>query len=224
MLNPNEFKSIWEIAHRWEGYDPENSDPRNLPDSVIHRIENISWAFFRRIFPLREFSGRRILDERDLLSLLIFNWSRNRLIRCIERKTYPKKFLGGLYVLRPDLLKWCVEEFIDPPEFWQPASLGNKAGKTPIGRHRNEEMDKQLCQVIARTLWDIDPNIHPSHMAKSKALRQYGNGAHYKDENTVRRWIAEVDPLKDRRKTGNPGNTCYKIDLKTGRLAQDSAG
>lgn len=95
--------------------------------------------------------------------------------------------------------------------------------KSAIGKHRNEAIDKQSCQAIARTLWDIDARIHPAHMARSKAVPQYGNGAQYKDENTVKGWIAEVDPSRKERKSGRPPTdpSDYRVNLETGALKQD---
>ncbi|MEK7153684.1 MAG: hypothetical protein AAB834_07055, partial [Patescibacteria group bacterium] len=82
-----------------------------------------------------------------------------------------------------------------------------------MARHRDEAIDKQLCQAIARTLWDIDPQVHPAHMIKHKAIRRYGNAATYKDDETIRSWIAEVDPLKGQRKAGRPPTVPYVLDL-----------
>jgi hypothetical protein len=66
----------------------------------------------------------------------------------------------------------------------------------------------------------MDPNIHPAHMAQARAIRLYGNGKLYKDENTVKGWISDVDPRKGQRKTGRPENIPYRIDLETGGLAE----
>lgn len=144
MLNRNEFKSIWEVAHRWEEVEPppsiDNEAVLSL-ERVIDKIERISWAFLRRKFPLRELSGRRILDGDGILDHFVFNWSRNRLIRCLERKNYPGSFIDGLYVMRGDLLKWCEEEFLTPPEFWMEETNRSRleddrpAGKELVGRH-----------------------------------------------------------------------------------------
>ena len=51
-------------------------------------------------------------------------------------------------------------------------------------------------------------------MVRSKAIQQFGNGALYKDEDTVRGYIAELDPLKKTRKSGRAPQPHYLIDLK----------
>lgn len=50
-------------------------------------------------------------------------------------------------------------------------------------------------------------------MAKAKAIKCYGNGKFYKDPDTIKKWIVEVDPLKDQRKSGRPVDVPYLIDL-----------
>lgn len=215
MLYKTDFKTLWEIAFRWEGLEPPKHDFPELPEAVTENIYRISWAFFRRKFPLRKESGRRVLDGEDLLDEFLFNRSRNKLIRCLQRKIYPQKFLDGLYILRADLMKWCAEEFIEPPGFWI-----EKPYKPLVGRHKNQEQDKQLCQAIARCYWDLDPNIHPAHMARCKAIRIYGNGGHY-EEDTVKGWIVEYDPQRDQRKPGRPPAADYLIDLENGCLSEE---
>ena len=58
-------------------------------------------------------------------------------------------------------------------------------------------------------------------MAKSKVIQRYGHGRHYKDLNTIKKWIAEFDPLKSARKDGRPPPPNYKIDLEMDTLLEE---
>ena len=225
MLPTNDFRSIWELAHLWEGYNPEQTDPANLPVPVVDKVQKLIWGFLGSHLALRKAKGWRVPP--DNLFLFLFNVNRIRVrlwdIATGERP-YDRKFLSGLFVRRAQLLQWCEKEYLAPPKIWAPAFSGSdSAARTAIGKHKNEAIDKQLCQALARTLWDIDARIHPAHMARSKAVLQYGNGAQYKDENTVKGWVAEVDPLRKERKSGRPPTdpSEYRIDLETGALKQD---
>jgi len=215
MLNQKDFKSIWEIAHLWEGLDPAVADSETpLPEEVIDKTQKLIWGFLRKQFHLRTPSGRKVFQDVELF--LFFNVSRTRvrLIKYLEQRVYPKSELDQLFIFRSEFLKWCEDEYLDPPAFWQPSLKGRLLEKkSAIGRHANEEIDKQLCAAIAQTLWSIDPNIHPAHMAKSWYIQKLGNGAQYKDEETVKGWIAPYDPLRGQRKSGRPPNEEYKIDL-----------
>jgi len=230
MLDFEEFKSIWNIAFRWEGLQPPDDDPATIPDGVKKKIEKLIWAFREEQLQLRDSSGQAVYDARnDLIDLLFLNRTRKLLRNCFKQKHYPKSILDGLFIKRADLLKWCKEDFTNLPEFWieNTSKTVNEVpqAKQLIGRHINQEQDKQLCQSIAQTLWDIDPNIHPAHMAKSWAVLKYGNGDHYKggdgEYETIKKWIKEVDPLRGSRGEGRPPKIAYLIDLENGGLAKD---
>ncbi len=230
MLDSEEFKSIWDIAFFWEGLQPPQDDPSHLPDGVVRKIEKLIWAFRECQLTLRDPSGQAVYDEKEHLFEIVFlNRTRKLLKKCYKLKSYPKAALDNKFIKRVDLLKWCTEDFTNLPEFWVNGNLKSPSEtsqtKQPIGRHINQELDKQLCQSIAQTLWDIDPNIHPAHMAKSWAIVKYGNGRQYKrkdgDYETIKKWIKEVDPKRGQRGDGCPPNISYLIDLESGRLAED---
>ncbi len=220
MFPRSEFRSIWEVAHNWSGLDPNQSSSDSLPDDVKEHILRIVWAYLRKHVALRKVRwGRswRIPEEDFHLFLVFFNINRTRvrLLRAIQNSKFDKLLFDGIYVMRADILKWCYAEYLDPPPMWRKeVPPPENTSKKPNGRHYDEDIDKNRCQAIAMTLWDFDPNIHPAHMARSYAVRKYGNGDRYVDEDTVKNWIAEVDPIKSSRKPGRPPETKYGIDLK----------
>ncbi len=224
-LPRNDFRSIWEIAHVWEGFNPEQTDPENPPEPVADKLQKLIWGYLNAQLSLRYTRGWRVLP--DSMFLFFFNLNRTRVHLgeiAVGEKPYDKVFLSGLFVRRGQFLRWCEKEYLTPPKIWAPAvSPADSMGRPAVGKHHNEANDKQSCQAIARTLWDIDARIHPAHMAKSKAVLQYGNGAHYKGENTVKGWVGEVDPLRKERKPGRPPVDAseYLIHLETGALRQD---
>ena len=222
MLHDSDFKSIWDLAHIWEGYDPAKTDPTNLPGPVADKIMKIIWGYIRKKLVIRRRAGGLVPNEAFFLFFIDVNRWRVRLMKIAQTQKFDREYLSSLFLMRSQVLKWCTEEYIDPPEIWKPAGI---QGHAPLGvaaaasaRHKEEELHKQLCQAIARTLWDIDPRIPPAHLAKQRAVRLYGNGQLYKDEETVRDWIAEVDPRRKERKTGRPPTIEYRIDLETGGL------
>lgn len=225
MLDSEEFKSIWDIAFLWEGIQPPEDDQSSIPDGVRKKIEKLIWAFREHQLKLRDFEGQLVSDDMNsVFDILFLNKSRKLLKKCYRQKHYPKSALDNLYIKRVDLLKWCKEDFTNLPEFWVEDSAKPLSdyvhAKQPIGRHINQEQDKLLCQSIAQTLWDLDPNIHPAHLAKCKAIKLYGNGRLYEDE-TIKKWIRDVDPLGNSRGDGRPRKIPYLIDLEKGCLAKE---
>lgn len=224
MLHPNDFRTIWELAHLWAGSAPDKTDPQNLPDAVSDKLQKLIWAFIRNKIGLRRKSGHKVVQEAVLFLMFDLNRTRVRLREAVTSRRFEKDFLDSLFVMRSEVLKWCTEEFLSPPGIWAadtPLLIGAVPPKPVSGRHRDDEINKQLCQGIARALWDIDPQIHPAHMAKHQAILRYGNGALYKDEDTVRGWINEVDPMKKGRKTGRPPAVRYLLDTEKGGLSGD---
>ena len=218
MLHHKDFRSIWELAHVWAGYGNGDTGEDTIPEAVEDKLQKLIWGFLRKKISLRRRTGRKVFDEP--LYFLIFDLNRARvgLSNAVINRRYERRFLSSVFAMRSEILKWCEDEFLLPPSFWTEVKVNfpELADKSPSGRHKDDEINKELCQAIARTLWDFDQRIHPAHMASHKAIRKYGNGALYKDDETVRGWIAEVDPLSKERKTGRPPAIRYLLDLENG--------
>jgi hypothetical protein len=113
---------------------------------------------------------------------------------------------GGLprYITYHALNEYCEKEGISFPVFWstEPKPTNDKSMR-PL---RNSQIDKLLVQAVAKTLWDIDPDMNISQLARHKAIQVYANGGLYTGKHTLRNWISEVDPRADGEKRGRPKN------------------
>ena len=123
MFHRSEFRSIWEVAHNWSGVDPSQTSPESLPEHVQEHILNIIWAYLRIKVPLRIWKWGRSwrIPEEDLRLFVLFlnlNRPRVKLFRAARTRQFDKSFLDGIYVMRADILKWCQEEYLDPPPMW----------------------------------------------------------------------------------------------------------
>jgi hypothetical protein len=162
----------------------------------------------------------------DDVRLLAFSLDspRSKLLEMVVQGRFEQTILDSLFVTRSEVLRWCEEDFLTPPAIWAPGAKttgGAEVQKVAVGRHREEAIDKLLCQAIARTLWDIDPQIPPAHMIKHKAILKYGNAGLYEDDDTIRGWIVEFDPQRRERKPGRPPSVRYILDLENGGLNKD---
>ena len=221
FLEGKDYLSIWEIAHRWAGFDPEATDQENLPEQVRYLIHKLIEGYLSNDLKLRRPNGYRVPREDQYFLIWNINTWLNQLWKCLNENVFDKKKLSNYFVRRSELLNMCEKEAVEPPDFWTKQRPETTSVKPSINnRPKEEETDRFLCQAIARTYWDIDPNIHPAHMAKARAILLYANGKQYKDSDTIKKWIAEVDPQKDQRKIGRPVEVPYLIDLETGSLHQ----
>lgn len=225
-LDSKDYQTVWRLAHNWVGADPDKSDPNALSIELKETIHRFMSAAINHAISIRTRRMGFFTDDSFSSYIIEFHHFR-KFSKCLRGNEFNKAYLDAIYLKRGDVLRWCQNEFLAPPPFWAeqkpsvPGESTNIANKFFLeNRIRDDRLDKLVCQAIARTLWQIDPNIHPAHMAKSKFIQRYGNGKLYTDENTVKNWIAEVDPRKSERKTGRPLKTEYLIDLQTGDLRQ----
>ncbi|MGB5679750.1 MAG: hypothetical protein WBN36_18400 [Gammaproteobacteria bacterium] len=61
-------------------------------------------------------------------------------------------------------------------------------------RLRSNQKAKLLSQAVAKTLWDIYPDMTIQDMCEHHSIQQYGGAKAYDKEKTVSRWLAEVAP------------------------------
>jgi len=61
-------------------------------------------------------------------------------------------------------------------------------------RLRSNQKAKLLCQAVAKTLWDIYPDMAVTDMCEHHAIQQYAGAKAYSKDKTVSRWLLEVAP------------------------------
>ncbi len=209
-----DFRSIWALAHDWGDVTLNKVDSHELPKPVLLNIQRISAAIINR--SLKAQTRRAIIFVDDSIFSIVTDLKHFRkLLKCKWGSNFDKDYLQTIYVKRSHFIDWCELEKYPKPDFWLLTHLGINPQVT--NRPKNEAEDKAVCRAIAKVYWDIDPSIHPSHMIKSRAIRIIGNGNQYKDNKTIKAWIADIDPDKNR-KPGRPEEIVYKIDLETGGL------
>ena len=210
-----DFRNVWGLAHEWAGYAPEKTGDGELPNQVKLNLQRLTTGILNK--SLRAQTKRAALFIDDSLFTVLFEANHFfKLLYCKWGKSFDKSYLQSIYIRRPNFLEWCEKEKLPYADFWVLTQVieNQKVNNRP----KNEAEDKAVCRAIAKVYWDIDPNIHPSHMVKSKAIRLFGNGNQYKDDKTIKAWIADLDPQQKVRKTGRPEEIPYKINLETGGL------
>lgn len=222
FLLDEDFETLWSVSFRWCNREAPLIESTGIPDDVKQTLYRLIRGFFDKGLNLRLPRGRQVPREPMFLFIKDRNPWRNMLWRCLAKGQFNVPYLSKLYVKRSEVVAWCQAEQIAPPAFWVKSSTKEAEPKRlPLeNRRRDEDIDRLVCQAIARVYWDADPNIHPAHMASARAVALYGNGKLYRDENTVKAWIAEVDPRKGDRKTGRPEKIPYGINLETGTFAE----
>lgn len=217
ILEGIEFETIWRVAHKWANQDPSASNAESLDPFVKERLQRITRAVIHQKLSLRGSNSMPALDNWLVTNMLFERKVFWGLRACYYHQKIDKSLLDSFYVSRAEVLKWCNEEFLALPKFWLEdnifSNIPEKSKDSPASKRDKAEA---AWRTLAQALWMIDQRIHPSHIADSEALRKL---EHLKDHkpDTVKGWIADLDPLKAER-DGRPPNHEYYIDLKTGSL------
>ncbi len=221
--------SIWEIAHRWHNLNPESSNPQKLPLPVQDTLRSLAGANHYDSLMIVNCNGveNKGAFHEPTQHRYKHEEVEEGLTDCCRNKIFNKPLLESVFIEQQPLGKWCLEKELPLPSFW--FSTGWKPDKyhygswtsesdieenpsngqptTPIEpetKLRSNQLDKSVCQAIARTLWDIYPQMNIADMCKHEAIQRYGNGKLYKGEHTLRDWLSDVAPPEVKGKRGRP--------------------
>lgn len=223
------YLSIWEIAHRWRDVNPDKTDPSDLPLTIQDTIRYICrgaldgrLALFDLVVMSAdgENNGSHFRSE---IRPYHVDEIPPQLEDTIYRK-YDKNALNAYFVEAEDLFNYCLYEqvetsrtgncFVDFPTCWshlkgytdisgcEPDDY-ERAAEVEPQTLRPSQIDKLVCQAIARTLWDEHPQMTIAAMTEHKAIQEYGGGKLYTGKNTLRDWLSEVAPEANK-KPGRP--------------------
>ena len=151
ILEGIEFETIWKVAHKWGNQNPNTGDPDSLNPFVKERLMRIARAIMHKKISVRKSNNMPVLDNWLLIDMLI-DWQAFWLLR----NTYfyhriNKQFLDNLYVSRAELLKWCNNEFLAPPQFWleynQFSKIPEKTKDTNASKRDNVELHSELTHL-----------------------------------------------------------------------------
>jgi hypothetical protein len=98
-------------------------------------------------------------------------------------------------VIPSKFIKWLHDNrYAMPYEF--KAYIGEEDEVKTLTIREQDLICKNMCQAIAKTLWDINANLTIKDIREHKAIQQYGDGKLFDLETTLHRWISDVDPRK----------------------------
>ena len=66
-----------------------------------------------------------------------------------------------------------------------------------------QQIDKMMCQAVAKTLWDIDRTMTIKAMCEHPSILNYSGGKNYAYK-TLRGWFSSIDPREPDKKIGRP--------------------
>jgi hypothetical protein len=221
----NDELSLWEIAFRWAGHEP---------DRLWLRIPLPARDNFRTLMDA-------ILNGRlDCFSLSLDKWHPDTsngfgpeyfirhyiddVYACVWGKKYDRKLLKWAAIERWAMQQWCERQGVPLPEFWFPPgwkldyewprddedqgatpALGDAAVQESIeersSRLNKHHRAKLACQQVASAIWSKEPGLTIKEVACKWEVQELAGGSQYELE-TVQAWVGEVDPRSAARKRG----------------------
>ena len=215
LENNPDYMTIWQLAHNWVNADPNKTNASEISPKLREHIIRLVIAVRNRVITARTRHGA-IFADNSFFTVLGDIPHYFKTLRCLTGGIFNKSYLDSIYVKRDEVIDFCIKSYYELPPCWTPKQLNFDSITTKESKNFrpvDETDDRIRCQAIASALWELDPEIHPNHMAKSKILQRIGNGAQY-ELDTIIKWISEFDPQKETRKKGRPPKIEYKIDLK----------
>lgn len=111
---------------------------------------------------------------------------------CDDEWTPKEIDMGKSNVIPGKFIEWINNKgYKIPYEF--KAFIGVEEKVRVINEKLQYEIDKAVCQGIARTLWDEYPEMTIEHMQDHHAIQVYGSGKMCCADTTLRRWLGGAD-------------------------------
>ena len=222
FLEGVEYETIWRVAHKWADIDPDKSNPEALDEFVKARIQLIARAVLKGDLSLRNYNNVPMQDSYWMINMIVEYWVFWPLRACYFHNKFNKKILDTNYISRSELFRWCEANYLSFPPFWLDDNSMSRIPDALKNRPASKrDKDQAASRALAGLLWRIDPRITPKHMVNSEIFAELANASDYKDDKTIKGWIADLDPMKDSR-SNRPPSIEYKIDLKTGGLNENA--
>lgn len=218
--------SLWEIAFRWAGHDPDRfwlRPPLMVRDNFRTLMDAILQGHLDcETLSLDKYFG----DDRTEASLHIRYWM-DEVYACIWGKKFDRQLLKHAAIDRQAFMEWCERRGVPLPEFWFPTGWnieykwpGEEMGVDSERLIPNSDTSLHVesadstglkpaqrariaSQQIASVMWKDEPTRTIASVSKDDLLLKYGGGDHYEEE-TVRSWVKAVAPLAVSQKRGRP--------------------
>jgi hypothetical protein len=213
----SDYLSLWEVAHRWHGVDPNKTSPSDLPLVVQDTLRHLCRAVLNGVISLYRPECIDATDGDGHHYREVRYYAVDELPIALQSsafaRNYDKSVLDSHLISRHSLFERYIHEEGGFPEFWEDTRLITDLGGVFVepGAQQDQKspspnsslFDQSLCQAIAKALWDIYPNMTIEAMTKHPSILKYGNGGLYRGKNTLRDWLSPIAP-EHVKKPGRP--------------------
>lgn len=211
--------TIWEIAFRWGGFDPQQAWIR-IPVAVRDNVRLLLNGIYSGELECREWSHEMRLPGTSEVSPRYIGNCMGDVIDCIEGRRCKQAFLQQIHLERDNVQKWCDKSGLQFPAFWlayptaenvppfQDAGSRAETGELAASKPRMPRPNphKDAMRDRAREIWANDPKL--SKIAVANRLHKF-NEESVKPVTfeTLLDWICDLDPRPPDEKRGRKRRT-----------------
>ena len=206
--------SIWEIAHRWHGIDPEGDETKTVLSEVRETLRQLLLAINLYLNPYDGNDQEIPVEELWFTGIRKTKFSK-QLEQCMNQRTYEKSFLNSVFIRKSELPKWCAGGGIPLPAFWfqteevdevaeaveVPETPKNETKPHPPGKRAKAKAQWEEVRSFARAFWQQDPSVSIEDMAR-KLLKLPNLKIPSRQPDTIKRHITDLAPKGIRGKPG----------------------
>ena len=214
----NEGLSLWEIAFRWAGEDPDRRRLR-LPLPVRDNFRTLVDAIHQGHLEAFNLWMEKRAEGSDVPPEFYIRHHLDAIDECVNGNRYPRAFLRFVRIERWAFNAWCQLRNIPLPEFWFPTGWNieyawsddeepapKQAGAPESVEDQHVRLDRRhriqmACQQVALAIWAKEPTLTIKEAAWRKEVQELAGGSEYEPE-TVEGWISKVDPRAPSTKRG----------------------
>lgn len=205
VKNPQEFLSLWTIAHAWEDLDPQATDTSNIPQSIRERLDMLMLAYIREELSIRQINGYRLLGHHLWHIFLRLDKNHERLADNLFRKRPLEiDFIDNLFVKRSELIRWCEKEYLEPPACWAP--IARSATALPAEEEADDNdgwyeklTDRRKTMVaaleVAKALWKRNDTLSYEEIYRHPAITEPGFHRFF-SLDSFKKWARPFAPEK----------------------------
>lgn len=120
----------------------------------------------------------------------------------VNAETYPYEKFGRRFYVAKEVVEWAKTKRLSLPVRLLNYMGGKTSEQSLEAKPTTSQIHKGLCQAVAKTLWELNPELTIAEIIKHPGILEHAEGKRYKGKNTLRDWVAEVDPRPASMKRG----------------------
>lgn len=194
-----DYKTVWQLAHEWTGQDSLSADPTSPSPEVKQAIHRILIAIRNRLITVRT-KHRLIMSGDDFLDA-VFNIKHDiKFYVCLKKNRFNKEYLDSLYVWRPEVIRWCQNDMLPVPQFWQPKLEIEFSGESEADdEHWYKRLTPRKKGIvaalhIAERLWQNDKSLLYEDVLNHEDMKKYNNPQYFSSLDSFKEWARDIAP------------------------------